>query len=213
MYLPGKSHGQRSLVGYSPWGHKESDTTERLHFLVYSYEHPFLPYLHINIELFVVQLLSRVWLFATPRTAALQASQSFTISQSLPKLMSIKSAMPLNYFILCCSFLLLPSLFPSIRSFPMSWLFASGGQSIGASVSAIILPMNIQGWLILGLTGLISLQSKGLSRVFSNTTVQRAYFSGAQLSLWSNSHICTWLLENHIFNYKDLCRQSNISAF
>ena len=156
MFLPGKSHGQRSLVGYSPWGHKESDTTERLHFLVYSYEHPFLPYLHINIELFVIQLLSRVWLFATPRTAALQASQSFTISQSLPKLMSIKSAMPLNYFILCCSFLLLPSLFPSIRSFPMSWLFASGGQSIGASVSAIILPMNIQGWLILGLTGLIS---------------------------------------------------------
>ena len=156
VFLPGKSHGQRSLVGYSPWGRKESDTNERLHFLVYSYEHPFLPYLHTNIELFVVQLLSRVWLFATPRTAALQASQSFTISQSLPKLMSIKSAMPLNYFILCCSFLLLPSLFPSIRSFPMSWLFASGGQSIGASVSAIILPMNIQGWLILGLTGLIS---------------------------------------------------------
>ena len=156
MFLPGKSHGQRSLVGYSPWGRKESDTNERLHFLVYSYEHPFLPYLHTNIELLVVQLLSRVWLFATPWTAALQASQSFTISQSLPKLMSIKSAMPLNYFILCCSFLLLPSLFPSIRSFPMSWLFASGGQSIGASVSAIILPMNIQGWLILGLTGLIS---------------------------------------------------------
>ena len=145
MFLPGKSHGQRSLVGYSPWGRKESDTTERLHFLVYSYEHPFLPYLHINIELFVVQLLSRVRLFATPRTAALQASQSFTISQSLLKLMSIKSVMPLNYLILCCTFLLLPSLFPSIRSFPMSWLFASGGQSIGASVSAIILPMNIQG--------------------------------------------------------------------
>ena len=145
MFLPGKSHGQRSLVGYSPWGRKESDTTERLHFLVYSYEHPFLPYLHINIELFVVQLLSRVRLFATPRTAALQASQSFTISQSLLKLMSIKSVMPSNYLILCCTFLLLPSLFPSIRSFPMSWLFASGGQSIGASVSAIILPMNIQG--------------------------------------------------------------------
>ena len=81
------------------------------------------------------------------------------------------------------------------RSFPMSEFFTSGGQSIGASVSASILPMNIQDWFPLGLTGLICLQCKGLLRVLSNTTVQKHQFFSAQLSLWSNSHIHTWLLE------------------
>ena len=85
--------------------------------------------------------------------------------------------------------------FPGSRSFPKSCLFASGGQSIGASASATVLPMNIQGWFSLGLTGLISLLSKGLSRVFSSTTVRKHQFFSAQPSLWSNSHICTWLLE------------------
>ena len=85
--------------------------------------------------------------------------------------------------------------FPASGSFPMSWLFASGGQSLGASVSASVLPMNIQDWFPLRLTGLNSLQSKGLSRVFSNTTVQKHNFFGAQLSLWSNSQVHTWLLE------------------
>ena len=80
-------------------------------------------------------------------------------------------------------------------SFPMSWLFTSGGQSIGASVSASVLPMNIQGWFLLGLTCLISLLFNGLSRVFSSTTVWKHQFFGTQLSLWSNSHIHTWLLE------------------
>ena len=79
--------------------------------------------------------------------------------------------------------------FPASRSLPMSQLFASDGQSIGVSVSASVLPMNIQGWFLFGLTGWISLQSKGLSRVFSNTTVQKHQFFGAQLSLCSNSHI------------------------
>ena len=73
----------------------------------------------------------------------------------------------------------------------MSWLFASGDQSIGVSALASVLPMNIQGRFLLGLTGLISLQSKGLSRVFSNTPVQKHQFSDAQPSLWSNSHIHT----------------------
>ena len=77
-------------------------------------------------------------------------------------------------------------------SFPMSWLFSSGGQSIRASISASVLPMNIQDWFPLGLTGLISLQSKGLSRVFSNTTVQKHQFFSGQLSLWSNSHTHTY---------------------
>ena len=83
--------------------------------------------------------------------------------------------------------------FPVSGSFLMSRLFTSGGQSIGASAS--VLPMNIQGWFPLGWIGLISFQSKGLSRVFSNTAVWKHKFFGARPSLWSNSHICTWLLE------------------
>ena len=82
--------------------------------------------------------------------------------------------------------------FPASGFFPVSQFFASGGQSTGASAS--VLPMNIQDWFLLGLIGLISLQSKGLSGVFSNTTVWRNQFFGAQPSLWSNTHICTWLL-------------------
>ena len=85
--------------------------------------------------------------------------------------------------------------FPASGSFPMSQFFASGGQSIGASASASVPPMNIQDWFPLGFTGLISLQSKGDSRVFSNTTVQKHQFFVAQPSLWSNSHIHTWLQE------------------
>ena len=139
----------------------------------------------------VVQSLSHVWLFATPWTAAPQASLSFTISWSLLKLMSLESVMPSNHLILCHPLLLLPSVFPRIRAF--SQLFASGGQSIGASAS--VLPMNSQDWFPLGLTSLISLQSKGFSRVFSSTTVQKHQFFGTQPSLWFNSHFCTWLLE------------------
>ena len=85
--------------------------------------------------------------------------------------------------------------FPASGSFPMSWFFASGGQRIGVSASASVLPMNIQDWFLLGFTGLISLLSKGLSRVFSNTTVQKHPLFSAQASLWYNSHICTRLLE------------------
>ena len=85
--------------------------------------------------------------------------------------------------------------FPASGSFPMSQFFASSGQSIGTSASASVLAMNIQGWFCLGLTGLISLQSKGLLKVLSNTTVQKHQFFCAQLSLWSNSHIYTWPLE------------------
>ena len=80
-------------------------------------------------------------------------------------------------------------------SFPVSQFFSSGGQSIGVSASTSVLPMNTQDWFPLGWTDWISLQSKGLSRVFSNTTVQKHQFFGAQLCLWSNSHILTWLLE------------------
>ena len=88
-----------------------------------------------------------------------------------------------------------PQSFPTSGSFPMCWFFSSGGQRTGASASASVLPTNIQDWFLLGWTGWISLQSKGLSRVFSSTTVQNHQFFGAQLSLWSNSHIHSWPLE------------------
>ena len=89
-----------------------------------------------------VQLLSRIQLFTTPWTAERQASLSITNSQSLPKLMSIELVMPSNHLILCCPLLHLPSIFPASGSFPISQLFASGGQSIGVSASASVLPMN-----------------------------------------------------------------------
>ena len=85
--------------------------------------------------------------------------------------------------------------FPGSGFLPMSQYFASSGQSIGVSASASVLPMNIKDWFPLGLTGLISFLSKGLSRVFSNTTVQKHQFFNIQLSLWSNIHVHTWLLE------------------
>ena len=115
----------------------------------------------------IFQLLSRVLLFATPWTAARQASLSFATSWSLLKLMSTELVMPSKHVI---PFSCLHS-FPASGSFPASWLFTSGGPSIGASALASVHPMNIQGWFLLGLTGLISFQSKGLSRVFSSTTV------------------------------------------
>ena len=92
-----------------------------------------------------VQSLSHVQLFETPWTAAHQASLSFSISQSLLRLMFIELVVLAIHLILCHPFLLLPSIFPSIRSFPMSWLFTSVGQTTGASASASVLPMNIQG--------------------------------------------------------------------
>ena len=98
-------------------------------------------------------------------------------------------------------------------SFQMSQYFSSGGQSIGVSASTSVLSMNIQDWIPLGCTGWISLQSKGLSKVFSNTTVQNHRFFGTQLSLWSSSHIHAWLLEKPSFDWMDLCWQSNVSAF
>ena len=108
-----------------------------------------------------------------------QASLSFTISWSLLWLMSIESLIPSNHLILCHPLLLLPSIFSSLRSFPMSRLFTSSGQNIGASALASVLPMNIQEWFPLGWTSWIS---KGLSRVFSNITVQKHQFFGPQIS-------------------------------
>ena len=115
----------------------------------------------------------------TSWTAAHQSFLSITNSWSLLKLMTIELVMPSNHLILCRPLLLLSSIFPASGSFPMSHFFASGGQSIGVSASALIL----QDWFPLGWTGWISLQPKGLSRVSSNTTVQKHQFFSTQLSL------------------------------
>ena len=103
--------------------------------------------------------------------------------------------------------------FPASGSFPISHLFAWDGQSIRASASASVLPMNIQGWFPLGLIGLISLLSKELSTIFSSTTIQKHRFFCIQSSLWSNSHIVHDYWKNHSFDCMDLCRQSDVSAF
>ena len=121
------------------------------------------------LKQFCFQLLSCVWLFVTSRTAACQASLSFTISRILLEFISIELVMLSNHLILC-HLLLLPSMFPSIRFFFTSQLFTSG--SIGASASASVLLMNVQNWFSLGLTVLISMQFGGLSRGFSFITIQ-----------------------------------------
>ena len=157
--------------------------------------------------------MSCVQPFPMPWTAVHQDSLSITNSRSLLNLMSTETVMPSNNLILYCPLLLLPSIIPSIRVFSMSQLFTSGGQSIGVSASTSVLPMNIQDWFPLGWTDWISFLSKGLSRVFSNTIVQKDQFFGAQFSLHANSHIHTWLLENQSFDSMDLCWQSNVSAF
>ena len=149
--------------------------------------------LYVIYQFGSVQLLSRVWLFVIPWTAARQTSLSITSSQSLHKLMSIESVIPSNHLILCRPLLLPHSIFPIIFSdesvlrirWPKYWSFS---PSISHSV-------NTQDWSSLGWTGWISLQSKGLSRVFSNTTVQKHRFFYTQLSSQFNSHIHTWLLE------------------
>ena len=126
----------------------------------------FLPLSFLLFGIVAVQLLSHVRLFATSQTAACQAPLSFTISQSLLIFMSIESVMLSNHLMLCHPFSFCLQSFPASGCFPVSRLFASGGKSIGASALASVLPMNIQGWFPLGLTGLIALQFEGLSKVF-----------------------------------------------
>ena len=149
----------------------------------------------LRFLLFCAQLLICAQLFATPWTAACQASCP-SISPGV-----CSNTCPLNWWyhptisFSFAPFSSCPQSFPASESFPMSQLFTSGGQSTGASASASVLPMSIQGWFPLGLIGLISLWSKWLSRVFSSTTIWKHQFFGAQPSLWSNSHIHMWLLE------------------
>ena len=142
--------------------------------------------------LLLLSCLSHVWLFVTPWTAATKASLPLTISWSLLRLMSIDLVILSNHLILCHLSLLCPQYFPTSGSFPMSRFFISSGQSIGVSVSALALLMDIQHWSPLRLTGLSSLQSKRLSRVFS-TPQFKSISSSALRLLYPASHIHTWL--------------------
>ena len=148
-----------------------------------------------------------------PLTAASQGSLFIINSHSLLKLMSIESVMPSSHLTLCHPLLLLPSIFPTIRAISISQLFATGGQSIGVSASTSVLPMNTQDWAPLGWTGWISLQSKGLSRVFSNTT-SKSINSPVLSFLYSPTLTSIhdhWT--NHSLDQMDLCWQRNVSAF
>ena len=140
---------------------------------------------------FSLFLLSCVPLFVAPWTATHQAFLSFSISLSLLKLIPIELVMLSNHLILCCPFLFLSLLFSVKRVFSNESALHIRWRSIGSSVSASILPMIIQGWFPLGLTGLISLLPKGFSRIFSSTTIWKHQLFGAQPSLWSNSYIHT----------------------
>ena len=142
-----------------------------------------------------VQSLSRVQLFVTPWITACQASLSITNSQSSLRFMSIESVMPSCHLIFCRPLLLLPSIPPSIRVFSNESTLHMRWPSTGVSALASFLPKKSQDWSPSEWTGWISLQSKGLSRVFSKTTVQKHQFFGAQPFSQSNSHIHTWLLE------------------
>ena len=143
----------------------------------------------------VVQSLSHIWLFVAPWMAACQVSLSFNVSQSLLKFMSIKSVRPSNHFILCCPLLLLPSIFPSIRVFSKESVLCIRWPKYWRFIFSISPSNEYQGLISFMMDWLDLLGPKGLSRVLSNTTISKHQFFGAQLSLWSNSHIQTWLLE------------------
>ena len=160
----------------------------------------------------VVQLLSRVPLFVTPRTAAHQPSLSFTTSWSLRKLISIESVIPSNHLIFCHLLLLLPSIFPSIRVFSNEAALCIRWPKYWTSAPASVLPVNIQDWFPLGLTALISLQFKGFSKVFSNIIAWKRQFFGTQPSLRSDSHIRTWLVFLRNINNHVKCSWNNGSG-
>ena len=165
-------------------------------YFVYCLEDAILLWLQFfSVQFSSVHSLISVQLFATLWTAACQASLSITNSQCCWNTRPLISWCHPTISSSVIPYSSCPQYFPASGSFKMGQLFASGGQSIGASASAWILSMNIQGWLPFRLIDLISLQSKGLSRVFSNTTVQKHQFFSAQFSLWSNSHINIWPLE------------------
>ena len=161
----------------------------------------------------VVQLLSHVWLFATPWSEACQASLSFTISQSLFKLMSLKLMRPYNHLVLCCPLLLPPSIFPQIRVFSNESVLRIRWPKYWSFSSASVLPMNIQGLFSLGLTGLISLLSKGLSRVLQLHNLKVSMLQCSAFLVVQLSHPYMTTGKKHSFDYTDLCQKSDVFAF
>ena len=153
----------------------------------------------LSFQFSSVQSLSRVRLSATPWIAACQASLSINNAWSSLRLVSIESVMPSSHVILCRPLLFLPPIPPSIRVFPNESTLAWGGQSTRISALASFLPKNTQGWSPSERTGWISLQSKALSRVFFNTTVQKHQCFGSWPSLWSNSPVHDYW-KNHSFD-------------
>ena len=151
--------------------------------------------LNTFLLLLLLSRFSHVRLSATPWIAACQASLSITNSWRLFKLMSIESVMPSNHLILCRPLLFLPSILPSIRVFSKESVLHIRWPKYWSFSFSISPSSEYSGLIFLGWTGWIFSLSKGLLRVFSNTTVQKHQFSSAQLSLWSNSHIHTWPLE------------------
>ena len=155
----------------------------------------------LDIMFSSVQSLSRVQLFETPWTVACEASLSITNSQVYSNSCQLSRWCHPTISLSVIPFSSRLQSFSASGSFLMSLFFASDDQSIGVSASASVLPMNIQDWFHLGWTGWISLQSKGLSRVFSNITVQKHQFFGAQPSSQSNSHIHAWPQEKPYCSY------------
>ena len=152
-----------------------------------------------DMVVILIQSLAHGQLFATPSTAACQTSLILHYLMEFLKLKSIESVMPSNHLILYYALFLLPSIFPASGSFLMSWLLSSGAQSIGASASASVLPMNIQGWFPLGWTGLISLQSDRPSRIFPSTThSSKKFILQCSAFFIVYAHIHTWLLEKSL---------------
>ena len=187
-----KFRGQRSLAGCSPWGWRELEITEHTH----THTHTGLRFWAISSEFSSVNLVAQSYLtLCNPMDCSMPGFRLhhhlLELAQTCPSSWwwhpTISSSV--------ISFSSCLQSFPAAGSFPMRQFFASGGQSMGVSASKSVLPMNTQDWSPLGWTGWISLQSKGLSRVFSNTTIQKHQFFSAKLSWWSNSHTHTWQLE------------------
>ena len=202
LYSPWNSPGQNTGVGSHSLLQVCSVKPVQICYVYKLHKHEGVPH-------FIVQLCPTLY---DPMDGSMPGSSAFTISQSLLKFMSIELVMLSNHHILFHLFFLLPSIFPSIRVFsnkltlcirwPKYWSF-----------SFSISPSNeSSGLMSFRIDWLISLQSKGLARVFS-TTIQKHQFFGFQPSLWSNAHICTDFWENHSFDYMDLCRRSAVAAF
>ena len=213
VFLPSESHGQRNMVGCIAWNFKESGTTEWLtHTHTYMIQQPHFwdisKRLKVGSRMFLLCLHLLEYKLQSVQFSRSVVSDSLQPHELQHARPPCPSSIPGVYSNSCPSsrwchsaisssvipFSSCPQSLPASRSFPMSRLFAWGGQSIGVSASTSVLPMNTQDWS-LGWTGWISLQPKGLSRVFSNTTVQKHQFFGTQLSSPSNCHIHTRLLE------------------